>query len=151
MPRINFINPDITTTYIGRNGTGKCIGLDITERIKAKGDGVGVTIAPINSKGKVANCNIDIPIQDIEAFVAELIKIAGIVTFTLGDLGIAPAELVVGATVDVTAKPGDTWTGVIYHADVTKVNGNIITIEYSNESEGDVSWEVDSDQCKICE
>lgn len=228
MTTINFTKPDITTTYVGRNGTGKCIGIDITNRIKAKGDLVGVTISPINSKGNVANCNIDIPFEDIEAFAAALLKIAGVVSFKLGDpepafpvtqmktgnpelcyyslnmsgrsvfvattididpdmedaddvvkdaikqelieadegmevvyvarideaeynkaMGICPKDIVVGAVVDVTAKAGDEWTGMIYRAEVTTIRGNVVTIEYSNDDEGDVCWEVDADQCKL--
>ena len=83
MTQINFTNPGITTTYVGRNGTGKCIGIEIIDLSDKKCP--RVTIAPINSQKKVANCNIDIPIEDIEAFAAELLKIAGIVSFKLGD------------------------------------------------------------------
>lgn len=232
MTTINFTKPDITTTYVGRNGTGKCIGIDITNRIKAKGDLVGVTISPINSKGNVANCNIDIPFEDIEAFAAALLKIAGVVSFKLGApepafpetttlkagkslvkcyyslnmsgrsafvasmididpdmedpdelvsdavkqgvidrddameivcvaridegeynhaMGIKTTTLIVGAEVDVTAKAGDMWSGVIYRAEITKIVGDTITIAYNNEDDGDVCWEVDADQCKISE
>ena len=228
MTRINFTNPGITTTYVGRNGTGKCIGIEIIDLSDKKCP--RVTIAPINSQKKVANCNIDIPIEDIEAFAAELLKIAGIVSFKLGDpepafpvtqmktgnpelcyyslnmsgrsafvattididpdmedaddvvkeaikqelidadegmevvcvarideaeynkaMGICPKDIVVGAVVDVTAKAGDEWTGMIYRAEVTKIRGNVVTIEYSNEDEGDMCWDVDADQCKLSE
>ena len=161
MTRINFTKPDITTTYVGRSGTGKCIGIEIVDLSDKKCP--RVTIAPINSQKKVVNCNIDIPIEDIEAFAAELLKIAGVVTFKLGDpepafpvttmkagkSELCPKDIVVGAVVDVTAKAGDEWTGMIYRADVTKIRGNVVTIEYSNEDEGDVCWEVDADQCKL--
>lgn len=230
MTRINFTKPSKNITYVGRNGTGVCTGIYIEDFSSTELN--RVIIQPINSKGNIANCSIDIPIEDIEAFTAELLKIAGVVTFKLGDpepafpvttmkagkslikpelcyyslnmsgrsafiattididpdmedaddvvkaaikqelidadegmevvcvarideaeynkaLGICPKDIVVGAVVDVTAKAGDEWTGMIYRADVTKIRGNVVTIEYSNEDEGDVCWEVDADQCKI--
>ena len=38
---------------------------------------------------------------------------------------------------------------MIYRAEVTKIRGNVVTIEYSNDEEGDVCWDVDADQCKL--
>ena len=72
MSKVLFTSHDITTTYTGRNGTGKCIGLNLTTRIKTTGDVVCVTIAPVNSKELVANCNIDIPVNDIDSVIAAL-------------------------------------------------------------------------------
>ena len=83
MTRINFANPDLNTTYVGRNGTGKCIGIEIFDLSDNKCS--RVMVAPINSQKKVANCNFEIPIEDIEAFANELLKIAGVVAFKLGN------------------------------------------------------------------
>lgn len=49
----------IDLTYFGRNGTGKCTGLEVMvlgEDIHQR-----VMISPINSKGAAARCNIDLP------------------------------------------------------------------------------------------
>lgn len=50
----------IDLTYLGRNGTGKCRGIEVM----AMGHGIHerLMISPINSKGVVAQrCNIDLP------------------------------------------------------------------------------------------
>ena len=50
----------IGLTYLGRNGTGKCHGIEVM----AMGQGIHerLMISPINSKGVVAQrCNIDLP------------------------------------------------------------------------------------------
>ena len=50
----------IELTYLGRNGTGKCHGIEVM----AMGQGIHerLMISPINSKGVVAQrCNIDLP------------------------------------------------------------------------------------------
>lgn len=61
------------TSYIGRNGHGKQIGIELLAIGEAK-PGQIITLSPINSKGNVANCSMDIPVADIPAFVAELQK-----------------------------------------------------------------------------
>ena len=75
MSKILFTAHDITTTFVGRNGTGKCIGLHVANRLNVRGDVSAVTISPINSKGLVANCSIDIPFDDIESLVVSLREI----------------------------------------------------------------------------
>ena len=82
MAQINFTKPDISTLYVGRNGTGKCIGIEIVDNSETELP--SITIAPINSQKNVANCKIVIPIEDVEAFAAELLKIAGVTAFKLG-------------------------------------------------------------------
>jgi hypothetical protein len=50
----------IDLTYFGRNGTGKCMGIEVI----ALGEGrhKRLMISPINSKGVIASrCNIDLP------------------------------------------------------------------------------------------
>jgi hypothetical protein len=50
----------IELTYLGRNGTGKCRGIEVM----SLGQGIHerLMISPINSKGVVAQrCNIDLP------------------------------------------------------------------------------------------
>ena len=50
----------IELTYLGRNGTGKCTGIEVM----ALGQGIHkrLMLSPINSKGVIASrCNIDLP------------------------------------------------------------------------------------------
>lgn len=56
------------TTYLGRNGTGKCIGVNILPSL----DQNNFWIAPINSKGNIARCEILIPIDAIPEIVINL-------------------------------------------------------------------------------
>lgn len=52
----------IELTYLGRNGTGKCRGIEVMHM----GHGIHerLMISPINSKGIIAQrCNIDLPID----------------------------------------------------------------------------------------
>ena len=68
MPNINFSDKQesCNLTYVGRNGTGKCAGLEILHL-----DYVGrIQLSPLNSKGNIANCSIDIP--DDPAVVKEI-------------------------------------------------------------------------------
>jgi hypothetical protein len=46
-------------TYLGRNGEGQCHGLDLTTA--GKGSRKYLSITPINSKGCLARCHIEIP------------------------------------------------------------------------------------------
>lgn len=56
---IQFSNRKDNTTYTGRNGVGQCFGLDILITQNH------VVLSPVNSKGQVANCEINIPLEDI--------------------------------------------------------------------------------------
>ena len=49
----------IDLTYFGRNGTGKCTGLEVA--VLGEDLHQRVMISPINSKGAAARCNIDLP------------------------------------------------------------------------------------------
>ena len=50
----------IELTYLGRNGTGKCRGIEVMEM--GRGIHRRMMISPINSKGIIASrCNIDLP------------------------------------------------------------------------------------------
>lgn len=61
----------LRTSYIGRNGHGKQIGLEVLPIGETTPDQI-ITLSPINSKGNVANCSLDIPRADIPAFIAAL-------------------------------------------------------------------------------
>lgn len=63
-----------TVSYIGRNGFGKQTGIEIQSNQAANPIQV-VTLSPINSKGNVARCMIDLPVDSIPAFVKELKRI----------------------------------------------------------------------------
>ena len=54
------------TYYVGRNGTGKQIGIGFTRNIKS------IQIEPINSKGNLANCAINIPIVNLPQMIEKL-------------------------------------------------------------------------------
>jgi hypothetical protein len=58
-------------SFQGRNGAGKQIGIEILPIGEPNPQQV-VTFSPINSKGDVANCMIDLPVADIPEFIAEL-------------------------------------------------------------------------------
>lgn len=124
----------------------------------------------LNMSGRSAfvatSTNIDPDMEETDSVVADAIKqglidqedadeIVCIATMTESEynhaMGIKTTIINVGDTVDVTANEFDSWTGMIYQAKVTKIVGNTITIEYSNDDEGDVCWEVDADQCVVCD
>lgn len=65
---ISFCNS--ITTYLGRNGTGKCTGVNILPSLDEK----NFWIAPINSKGSVARCEILIPMDTIPEVINTLNK-----------------------------------------------------------------------------
>ena len=67
---ITFKNKRVVS-YQGRNGTGKQIGIEVLP-IGTPNLNQVVTLSPINSKGNVANCMIDIPMADIPEFVKAL-------------------------------------------------------------------------------
>lgn len=54
------------TTFQGRNGTGKCTGILISNL------GDNLWIAPITSKGSVGNCGIEIPKEDLPKLIKAL-------------------------------------------------------------------------------
>ena len=54
------------TTYTGRNGTFKCIGLHILN------GGSYIVLAPINSKDTAGHCFIDIPVEDLDSVINAL-------------------------------------------------------------------------------
>jgi hypothetical protein len=57
---VNFKRP---VTFTGRNGTFKCIGVELMEC------GDRVQISPITSKGQIGRCDIDVPAEDVDAFI----------------------------------------------------------------------------------
>ena len=76
-------------SYIGRNGMGKQTGLELlyipcsVVSPPAKSNGwkwksqasSTVSLSPINSKGQVANCIIDIPVENITEVVNALLEV----------------------------------------------------------------------------
>jgi len=57
------------TTYTGRNGQGKQVGLGFTH------NGSCLLLEPINSKGHLANCQMNIPYNDLIS-VIEMLQLA---------------------------------------------------------------------------
>ncbi len=52
----------IELTYLGRNGTGKCTGIEAM--VMGQGLNERLMISPVNSKGVIASrCNIDLPVD----------------------------------------------------------------------------------------
>jgi len=60
------------TTYLGRNGRGRCIGIEVFKAIPAYEE---VWISPINSKKSIARCEIIIPVKDIPEIIKALQEI----------------------------------------------------------------------------
>jgi hypothetical protein len=68
----------IELTYLGRNGTGKCTGIEVM----SLGQGIHerLMLSPINSKGCVAQrCNIDLPadpslLREVGTYFLELAR-----------------------------------------------------------------------------
>ena len=56
------------TRFIGRNGYFKCIGLELT---KYDGENI-IYVEPITSKNKLGNCQLEIPLEDIDLFIDTL-------------------------------------------------------------------------------
>lgn len=54
------------TYYVGRNGTGRQKGIGFTRNVKS------LQIEPINSKGNLANCIMNIPVADIPQMIERL-------------------------------------------------------------------------------
>lgn len=54
-----------TTYFIGRNGHGKCTGVELMKLTT----GPSVIISPITSRGETANCEIAVPVEDIPALI----------------------------------------------------------------------------------
>lgn len=54
------------TYYVGRNGTGRQKGIGFTRNVKS------LQIEPINSKGNLANCIMNIPVADIPQLIERL-------------------------------------------------------------------------------
>ena len=53
------VDPRQDIEYLGRNGTGKCRGLHISTF--GRDIRKTVSIAPLNSKGALARCHIEVP------------------------------------------------------------------------------------------
>jgi len=73
----NYAHPHATkvkvgkgTTYLGRNGNGKVIGLSVS-KMQIGGTEL-IEICPINSKGNIAQCYIQFPAQDIKEIIKAL-------------------------------------------------------------------------------
>ncbi len=57
-------------TFTGRNGTFKCAGVELMEC------GDRIQISPLTSKGSVGRCDIDIPTENLDEFIAALREVA---------------------------------------------------------------------------
>jgi hypothetical protein len=59
------------TTFLGRNGSFEASGLEINP-YRTWNNHLVIVFEPITSRGNIGRCNIEIPIQDIPALIAEL-------------------------------------------------------------------------------
>lgn len=60
-----------TTTFLGRNGVFKASGIELTHSVTVEGHSV-IVIEPITSRGNPGRCNIEIPVEDLPALIAQL-------------------------------------------------------------------------------
>lgn len=56
--------------YTGRNGTGRQKGIDV-ELFKSV-----VFVRPVNSKGDTANCEIQVPVEDLDELILGLMQLS---------------------------------------------------------------------------
>lgn len=69
--KISFDNK--VTQYLGRNGIGKCTGIELLDARPLYHE---VWISPINSKDNVARCQISVPVEDIPEIIKALQEMA---------------------------------------------------------------------------
>jgi len=62
---------DVITSFTGRNGNFKCIGIDLV----AYDGNKRTVIHPITSKHQIGNCNITIPTENIPEIIKTLKEI----------------------------------------------------------------------------
>lgn len=65
---------DVLTNFTGRNGYGKCSGIELLHGMERDGQQCFM-LTPLTSKGNTANCDILIPVSAIEGIVRELLHI----------------------------------------------------------------------------
>lgn len=63
-----------TTTFLGRNGTMKCSGINMFSI--EDGEDAEIDIRPVTSKNLIGRCRITITKKDIPAFIKALKKMA---------------------------------------------------------------------------
>jgi len=56
------------SAFNGRNGTGKCSGIEIMSLDYEN----KILLSPITSKGATANCYISLPVEELNNFIKEL-------------------------------------------------------------------------------
>jgi hypothetical protein len=61
---------DRRVDFMGRNGVGFQTGVNIMSSFDDK-----IKLEPITSQGNIGNCRLEIPIEDIPAFIAEIKKL----------------------------------------------------------------------------
>lgn len=84
--KINFAK---TVRFLGRNGVFKCTGVQLT----ATQDD-SIMIEPVNSKNEIGRALIEIPNQDLPAFIE------GLRTTHLENAGPLPGTIIYSATID---------------------------------------------------
>lgn len=66
------------TQFVGRSGLCKCSGISFYKRNPlSKKEVPFIEISPLNSKGLVGRCAIEIPVTYIEQFISDLQEIVG--------------------------------------------------------------------------
>lgn len=66
------------TSYLGRNGTAKCIGLTFIKYSNVHDSGKVISVSPINSRNGDGRCSIEIPKDHVIETALLLAKTAGL-------------------------------------------------------------------------
>jgi hypothetical protein len=67
LQKISF--PDKQTSFLGRNGTGKCIGVEL---FRASPESQTISIMPVTSKNETGRCKIIIPVAAVPEIIVAL-------------------------------------------------------------------------------
>jgi hypothetical protein len=65
-----MFHPTLETHAVGRNGVSRQIGIDLCSPKET----LKLQLSPINSKGMITNCVIQIPLEYIPEFIEQLKK-----------------------------------------------------------------------------
>jgi len=87
---IKKIKFDHNEIYLGRNGVGKCCGVEIVQHSSF------TELWPINSKGDAAQCRIEIPNESLDEVCLTLSPVFSLVLDRLAKAGQLPLLLGLG-------------------------------------------------------
>ena len=66
-----FFNSDVPVDALGRNGTMKCIGVNVS----SWGTKDAISIQPINSKQRIGRCWINLPLEFVDKFIEQIKRV----------------------------------------------------------------------------